>query len=101
MLHNTFILRSLKSLFIVDSNNMALNLNQKSRRMSVEISEHFVDNFIERWKLVTRDNLSPGDAVTVSSCPPSSCPQSSAGTAEGGAEIGVHYWASGLMAAIS
>ena len=49
---------------------MALNLNQKSRRMSVEISEHFVDNFTERWKLVTRDNLSPGDAVTVSSCPP-------------------------------
>ena len=95
MLHNAFILRSLKSLFI-NSNNMALNLNQKSRRMSAEISEHFVDNFTERWKLVTRDNLSPGDAVTVSSCPPSS-----AGTAEGGAEIGVHYWASGLMAAIS
>ena len=76
---------------------MALNLNQKSRRMSAEISEHFVDNFTERWKLVTRDNLSPGDAVTVSSCP-----QSSAGTDEGGAEIGVHYWARpGLMAAIS
>ena len=61
------------------------------------LSQYFGDTFTERWKLVTRDNLSPGDAVTVSSCP-----LSSAGRVEGGAEIGVHYWARpGLMAAIS
>ena len=30
--------------------------------------QYFGDTFTEqRWKLVTRDNLSPGDAVTVSS----------------------------------
>ena len=65
-------------------------------------SQYSVDTFTERWKLVTRDNLSPGDAVTVSSVLLSSCPLSSAGRVEGGAEIGVHYWARpGLMAAIS
>ena len=31
------------------------------------LSQYFGDTFTERWKLVTRDNLSPGDAVTVSS----------------------------------
>ena len=65
------------------------------------LSQYFGDTFTERWKLVTRDNLSPGDAVTVSSCPLSSCPLPSAGRVEGGAEIGVHYWAARLMAAIS
>ena len=31
------------------------------------LSQYFGDTFTERWQLVTRDNLSPGDAVTVSS----------------------------------